>query len=274
MQPTTTDYVPVATRFTGKVIIVTGAGAGIGYETARRFAAEGGRVAVFDLDDAACKSIAETIKADGGEALALCVDMTDEEAVGQAVATVLETWGGLDVLVNNAGHGDPKFVADMSVDEWDLMLTLNFRSVFIGSRAVWPTFEEQGRGVILNASSITGRMAMFGLAAYGASKAAIATATRVMAIEGGKAGIRVNCVSPGYILTPGFQEFIDIQDDPRAFHHSMVSQSALGRFGSPGDVAEAYLYLASDAAGWVTGTDLVVDGGITAGQLPNQDLRA
>lgn len=129
------------------------------------------------------------------------------------------------------------------------------------------------KGVILNASSITGMWAMFGLAAYGSAKAGIATTTRVMAIEGGKDGIRVNCVSPGYILTPGFQEYIDLQDDPQAFHDTMAGQSALGRFGSPGDVAEAYLYLASDAAGWVTGTNLVIDGGITAGQLPNADPR-
>lgn len=269
----TDNYVPTATRFADKVVIVTGGGAGIGWETARRFAAEGGKVAIFDLNESAGQSIVSTISSDRGEAIFIKVDMTNEDEVGNAVAAVVEKWGRLDVLVNNAGHGDPKFISDMSVDEWDHMLTLNLRSVFVASRAVWPTFEKAGGGVILNASSITGRMAMFGLAAYGASKAAIATATRVMAIEGGKAGIRVNCVSPGYILTPGFQEFIDVQSDPVAFHDSMAHQSALRRFGAPGDVAEAYLYLASDAAGWVTGTDLVVDGGITAGQLPNQDPR-
>lgn len=266
--------VRTASRFTGKVVIVTGAGAGIGWETARRFAGEGARVALFELDETAGKGIAEVIEADGGQAMALAVDVTDENAVAAAVDTVLKTWGRLDVVVNNAGHGDPRFVADMTVPEWDRMLTLNLRSVFVMSRAVWPVFTEAGGGVILNASSITGRMAMFGLAAYGASKAGIATASRVMAIEGGKVGIRVNCVSPGYILTPGFQEFIDLQDDPQAFHDSMAHQSALRRFGSPGDVAEAYLYLASDAAAWVTGTDLVVDGGITAGQLPDADPRS
>jgi NAD(P)-dependent dehydrogenase (short-subunit alcohol dehydrogenase family) len=268
-----TPLVRTASRFTGKVVVVTGAGAGIGWETARRFAGEGAKVAVFELDAAAGTGIAEVITSDGGEALALTVDVTDEVAVAEAVATVLRTWGRLDVVVNNAGHGDPRFVADTSVPEWDRMLTLNLRSVFVVSRAVWPAFIEAGGGVILNASSITGRMAMFGLAAYGASKAGIATATRVMAIEGGRFGIRVNCVSPGYILTPGFQEFIDLQEDPGAFHDSMANQSALRRFGSPGDVAEAYLYLASDAAAWVTGTDLVVDGGITAGQLPDADPR-
>jgi NAD(P)-dependent dehydrogenase (short-subunit alcohol dehydrogenase family) len=265
--------VRTASRFTGKVVIVTGAGAGIGWETARRFAGEGARVAIFELDPDAGRGIADVIAADGGEALPLTVDVTDETAVAAAVETVLSTWGRLDVVVNNAGHGDPRFVEDMAVAEWDHLLTLNLRSVFVMSRAVWPHFTDAGGGVILNASSITGRMAMYGLAAYGASKAGIATATRVMAIEGGRVGIRVNCVSPGYILTPGFQEFIDLQDDPQGFHDSMANQSALRRFGSPGDVAEAYLYLASDAAGWVTGTDLVVDGGITAGQLPDQDPR-
>lgn len=269
----TDEYVPTARRFDEKVVIVTGAGAGIGYETARRFGAEGARVAIFERDPAAGKAIQAAIEDSGGQAVALEVDVTDESVVADAITRVLEVWGRIDVLVNNAGHGDPKFVAAMTVNEWDHMLTLNLRSVFVTSRAIWPTFQANGGGVILNASSITGRMAMFGLAAYGAAKAGIATATRVMAIEGGKFGIRVNCVSPGYILTPGFQEFIDLQDDPAAFHHSMASQSALGRFGSPGDVAEAYLYLASDAAGWVSGTDLVVDGAITAGQLPDADPR-
>ena len=149
--------------------------------------------------------------------------MTDEETVAAAVAKVVETWGTVDVLVNNAGHGDPIYVSDMKPWEWNHLLSLNLGSIFAVSKAVWPIFAEKKTGAIVNASSITGSMAMFGLAAYGASKAGIATATRVMAIEGGKDGIRVNCISPGYILTPGFQEYIDIQDDPQAFHDSMAS---------------------------------------------------
>lgn len=269
----TDDYTPTAQRFTGKVIIVTGGGAGIGWETARRFAAEGGKVAVFELDEKSGNAIVEQISIDGGEAMALVVDVRDEASVAAAVARVQEAWGTVDVLVNNAGHGDPIFVTDMTPEEANNLLTLNVGSIFVVSKAVWPVFAAKKKGVILNASSINGHWAMFGLAAYGAAKAWVAQASRVMAIEGGKDGIRVNSVSPGYILTPGFQEYIDLQDDPKGFHDSMALQSTLGRFGSPGDIAEAYLYLASDAAGWVTGTDLVVDGGITAGQLPDVDPR-
>jgi meso-butanediol dehydrogenase/(S,S)-butanediol dehydrogenase/diacetyl reductase len=268
-----TSDAPVTTRFKSKVVIVTGSGAGIGYETALRFAAEGARVAVVDIDEPAADATVKAIEAEGGTALALRVDVTNSDAVTATVARVIETFGRIDVLVNNAGHGTPQFAAEMTADDWDLMLTTNLRSSFLVSRAVWEPFKSQGGGVILNASSITGQWAMFGLAAYGAAKAGLVTMTKVMAIEGGPVGIRVNCVSPGYILTPGFQEFIDLQADPHAFHHAMASQSALGRFGSPRDVAEAYLYLASDAASWVTGTNLVIDGGITAGQLPSADPR-
>lgn len=270
----TDTYTPTASRFTDQVVIVTGAGAGIGWETARRFAAEGAKVAVFELDEAAGRSVVETIEADGNTAASYTVDVIDEDSVAAAVDAVVAAWGRVDVLVNNAGHGDPIYVSDMSVAEWNRLLSLNLGSIFVVSKAVWPVMAAQQRGAIVNASSITGSTAMFGLAAYGASKAGIATATRVMAIEGGKDGIRVNAISPGYILTPGFQEYIDLQDDPQAFHDSMALQSTLGRFGSPGDVAEGYLYLASDAAAWVTGTNLVIDGGITAGQLPDRDPRA
>ncbi len=182
------SYTPTASRFTDKVVIVTGAGAGIGWETARRFAAEGGKVAVLS-DPAAGKSIADTIASDGGEAISLEVDVTDEESVAAAVAKVVETWGTVDVLVNNAGHGDPIYVSDMKPWEWNHLLSLNLGSIFVVSKAVWPIFAEKKTGAIVNASSITGSMAMFGLAAYGASKAGIATATRVMAMKGGKDGI-------------------------------------------------------------------------------------
>jgi meso-butanediol dehydrogenase/(S,S)-butanediol dehydrogenase/diacetyl reductase len=127
--------------------------------------------------------------------------------VSAAVAKVVETWGTVDVLVNNAGHGDPICVSDMKPAEWNHLLTLNLGSIFVVSKAVWPIFAEKKRGAIINASSITGSMAMFGLAAYGPSKAGVATTTRVMAIEGGKDRTRVDCISPGYILTPGFQEW-------------------------------------------------------------------
>lgn len=267
------EYTPTAQRFTDKVIIVTGGGAGIGWETSRRFAAEGGKVAIFELNEEAGNGIAQQITKDGGEAMALVVDVRDDASVAAAVNRVQETWGTVDVLVNNAGHGDPIYVSDMRSEEANNLLTLNVGSIFVVSKAVWPIFAAKKKGVILNASSINGHWAMFGLAAYGAAKAGVAQASRVMAIEGGRDGIRVNSVSPGYILTPGFQEYIDLQDDPQGFHDSMALQSSLGRFGSPGDIAEAYLYLASDAAGWVTGTDLVIDGGITAGQLPNVDPR-
>lgn len=264
---------PTARRFTDKVIIVTGAGAGIGWETARRFAAEGGKVAIFELDEPAGNEIAKAISDEGGEALALSVDVREQDSVNAAIEQVIATWGTVDVLVNNAGHGYPKFVSELPAEEASYLFNLNLTSMFVASRAVWPIFAAKKKGVILNASSINGLWAMFGLAAYGAAKAGVTQASRVMAIEGGKDGIRVNSVSPGYILTPGFQEYIDVQDDPREFHDSMALQSALGRFGSPADVAEGYLYLASDAAAWVTGTDLVIDGGITAGQLPDVDPR-
>jgi NAD(P)-dependent dehydrogenase (short-subunit alcohol dehydrogenase family) len=248
-----------------QVALVTGASSGIGKATAIALATAGFQVIGTGRNTARSTAPAGVTYLD--------LDVTNDESVATVVKQVIDQFGHIDVLINNAGHGDPMFTGEMRADDWDRMLTTNLRSAFLMSQAVWKPFTEQGGGVIVNASSITGQWAMFGLAAYGASKAGLVTMTKVMAIEGGRVGIRVNCISPGYILTPGFQEYIDLQDDPAAFHDAMASQSALGRFGSPRDVAEGYLYLASDAAGWVTGTNLVIDGGITAGQLPNADPR-
>ena len=271
---TSDDYIPTARRFVGKVVVVTGAGSGIGWETARRFAAEGARVAALDLKRSVCDSLLSVIVDEGGEAMAVAADVRDEASAAAAIDHVLGTWGRIDVLVNNAGRAILTFASETTVADWDDQAETNLRSVFVMSRTVWGTMVTQGHGVILNASSISASWAMFAHAAYAAAKAGIASATRVMAIEGGRSGIRVNSVSPGYILTPGFQNFINSQTDPTAFHDAMAGQSTLGRMGTPGDIAEAYLYLASDAAAWVTGTDFVIDGGITAGQLPDVDPRA
>lgn len=264
-------YTPLARRFAGKNVIITGAGSGIGLETARRFAAEGGAVALFEVNPVSLKAAVGRIEADGGTALPFAVDVTVPDQVGPAVEAAAAELGGLDVLVNVAGFGTASRVGEMDDDHFDRMLATNLSSVHVVARRVWPHLVSRGGGVVINTASITGIWSMFGLSAYGAAKAGVISLSRTMAIEGGRLGIRVNSVTPGFVLTPTFQAMIDAAPDPKGFHAVIAGQSALRRMGCPGDVAEAYLYLASDMAAYVTGANLVVDGGVTVGELPTAD---
>lgn len=248
----------IETGLAGKVVIVTGAAAGIGQATARRFAQEGCRVASWDVKDGAAE-------ADG---LFQKVDVTSAASVEAAVNEVMARWGAIHVLVNNAGilrdgqlvkMKDGALAGVMSDEQFDAVTGVNLKGVFVVTRAVAQRMIASGGGVILNASSVVGLYGNFGQTNYVASKAGVIGMTRVWARELGKYHIRVNAVAPGFIATEM------IKSIPEKIQASMVSHTPVGRLGQPEDIANAYLWLASDAASFISGTVLSVDGGVVTG---------
>jgi len=256
------------TGLRGKAVIVTGGGAGIGRATALRFAEEGARVAGWDINEAAAQSVAQEISAAGGEGMARRVDVTDRASVEAAVQEILARWRRIDVLVNNAGivrdaqllkWKDGAAAAVMTDEQFDAVIAVNLRGVFLCTRAVVPHMVAGGGGVILCASSVVGLYGNFGQTNYVATKAGVIGMTRTWARELGRYNIRVNAVAPGFIAT----EILSAM--PEKVIQGMVSHTPLGRMGKPEEIAEAYVWLASDQASFVHGTVLSVDGGIVTG---------
>jgi 3-oxoacyl-[acyl-carrier protein] reductase len=248
----------IETGLRGRVAIVTGAAAGIGQATARCFAQEGCRVASWDIRDGQAEP--------GG--LLQRVDVTDATSVDAALEEVVARWGGIQVLVNNAGilrdgllvkYKEGKLAGVMSDEQFDAVVGVNLKGVFVCTRAVAARMIEGGGGVILNASSVVGLYGNFGQTNYVASKAGVIGMTRVWARELGKHRIRVNAVAPGFIATEMVQAM------PAKALESMVDHTPLGRLGKPEDIANAYLWLASDAASFVNGAVISVDGGMVTG---------
>ena len=249
-------------RLQGKVALVTGAGSGIGKETALRFAAEGARVAAADLKGDTARATAAAI---GGDALGLELNVTSAASIAAGLETLLVHFGGIDVVVNNAGVTIVGSIMDLSEELWDRELDTNLKSIFLVSKAAWPHLVARGGGCILVTASICSTHALQNDAAYCASKAGAAMLTQCMALDGAKVGIRANCVLPGFIDTPMIHGYFNDQPDPEASREGAAAMHPLGRLGSPRDIADAFVYLASDDARWVTGTRLVVDGGLTTG---------
>jgi len=252
----------VGERLRGKVALVTGAGSGIGARTAERFAEEGARVACADLRGDAARATAAGL---GGEAIGLELDVTSPAAIAAGLEAVAGRFGGLDVVVNNAGVTIVGAAHALEEADWDRELDTNLKSVYLVSKAAWPLLAARGGGAILNTASIAGLWAIPDDAAYCASKAGVIMLTKCMALDGAKAGIRVNCVCPGFIQTPMIDGYFADQPDPDAARAFAASIHPLGTLGRPGDIADGFVYLASDEASWVTGTALVVDGGLTSG---------
>ncbi len=256
------------TGLSGKVVIVTGAAAGIGRATALAFAGERARVAAWDVNDGEAPALVEALAAAGGEAAFARVDVADAAEVDRAVQDVVARWGRVDVLVNNAGivrdaqlvKWKDGAVASLMTDEtFDRVLDVNLRGVFHCARAVVPHMIRAGGGVILNASSVVGLYGNFGQTNYAATKAAVINLTRTWSRELGRYGIRVNAVAPGFIGTEILRSM------PQKVLDGMVSHTPLGRMGEPSDIADAYVWLASRQASFVHGTTLSVDGGLVVG---------
>lgn len=249
-------------RLEGKVALVTGAGSGIGREAARRFVEEGALVAAADVRGAAAL---ETARELGESALGIELDVVSAGSVEAGLHEVVAAFGGLDVVVNNAGVTIVGSAHELAEEDWDRELDTNLKSVYLVSKAAWPLLLERGGGAIVSTASIAGLWAIPADAAYCASKAGVIMLTKCMALDGAKAGIRVNCVCPGYTETPMIEGYFEAQPDPEQARRFATALHPLGRLGRPRDVADAFVYLCSDEASWVTGAALVVDGGLTSG---------
>ncbi|MCE8423564.1 MAG: 3-oxoacyl-ACP reductase FabG [Candidatus Methanoperedens sp.] len=242
-------------RLENKVIIITGAGSGIGKETALLFAREGAKVVVADMNERAGEETVVEIKKNG-EGIFIKLDVSNREQAKEMVKITLEKYGKIDVLINNAGIVQDAFLSKMTEDQWDKVININLKGVFNCTQAVVEVMMNQGKGVIINTSSIVGLNGNVGQVNYAATKAGLIGMTKTLAKELGKKGIRVNAVAPGFITTPMTSNV------PDKILEMMKEKTPLRRLGEVKDVAYAYMYLASDESNFVNGAVLCVDGGL------------
>ena len=252
----------VSLELEGRVSLVTGAARGIGRAIALKLASAGAKIVVNDLqEEATINDAVEAIIHQGGEAIPVRADIRDGEAVKGMVQEVTSKWAKIDILVNNAGITRDQLIMRMSDDDWDKVLEVNLKSVFLCSKAVLRHMVRQRWGRIVNISSIVGLIGNPGQANYSSSKAGIIGLTRTIAKEVASRGITCNAIAPGFIDTPMTQQL------PEERRQKLMEQVPLGFLGTPRDVAEAVAFLASEEARYITGQVLTVDGGISLGKL-------
>jgi NAD(P)-dependent dehydrogenase (short-subunit alcohol dehydrogenase family) len=244
-------------RLQGKVAIVTGAGGRIGGASARIFAREGASVVVADTNSETGEQTVSDIRAAGGTATFIRTDVTVEEDIKRMVDVAAERYGRLDVLVNCAARGMAKALVDMTLDEWNRVISGVLTSCFLGSKYAAPVMARSGGGSIVNISSVNGVLATPGLGAYNAGKAGVINLTRALALELAVDGIRVNAILPGHI------EGHEPQSDPKTLA-DFVRASPVGRYGYPEEIGNAVLFLASDESSFATGASFAIDGGLSA----------
>jgi NAD(P)-dependent dehydrogenase (short-subunit alcohol dehydrogenase family) len=250
---------------TGKRALITGGASGIGRATALLFAVEGAAVAVADLDEASGRAVVETIVDEGGQAIFVRCEVSRAADCRRAVQQTVDELGGLDILFNNAGIIRRATVTGTTEEEWDRVMAVNVKSIFLLSKYAVPVMEKAGGGVIINTGSGWGLAGGANAVSYCASKGAVVNMTRAMALDHGAQNIRVNCICPGDTDTEMLRNEAQQLGTPEEEFLAEAANRPLHRIGKPEDIAQAVLYLASDASSFVTGTTLVVDGGGLAG---------
>ena len=251
--------------FSGKAALVVGGTSGIGLSTAELFVRRGATVMLAGRSTGKGEAAAARLVELGGNVAFVHTDVRDEARVQSLVAETLATFGRLDVVVNSAGIVNRLQLTDMAQSDWDLILDTNLRGVYLVCKHTLPHMVEQGAGALINVASYLGAFgARDTLAAYGASKAGVVALTRSLALQVGPHGVRVNAICPAFIVTPLNEHIIRDAPNPSAKEKEIARPYPLGRLGRPSDVAAAILFLASEEASWITGTSLLVDGGLTA----------
>ena len=248
-------------RLRGKRAIVTGAGSGIGRAIALRLASEGARVVISDVDEETARNVASEI---GGEALARKTDVTNSDDVGALVATAVDEWDGLDVMVNNAGVGVAGNSTDTTEEDYEVVMDVCLKGTFFGMRHAIPAIRDSGGGSVINMSSVAALVGIPDRAVYSAAKGAILAITRAAAIDHVEEGVRVNGIAPGTVDTPWIGRITSGYDDPEEARANMQARQPHGRFVTPEEIAAMAAYLASDESLSTIGACMIVDGGVTA----------
>jgi NAD(P)-dependent dehydrogenase (short-subunit alcohol dehydrogenase family) len=248
-------------RLENKRAIVTGAASGIGRAIAVRFAEEGARVLVADIDGEAAESVAAEL---GENALGYRVDVTSAEEMRRMVAYAVERWGGLDVMVNNAGLGVAAKTPETSEEDWQRVMDVNLKGTFLGMKYAIPAIRESGGGSLINMSSVAALVGVADRAAYCAAKGGIMALTRAAAVDHVGEGVRINCIAPGTVDTPWVARITAGYEDPEAARAAMRARQPHGRLVTPEEIAAMAAYLAADEAASTIGAVMIVDGGMTA----------
>jgi NAD(P)-dependent dehydrogenase (short-subunit alcohol dehydrogenase family) len=248
----------------GRVAIVTGAATGVGRGIAEHFARVGARVLLCDLDEAGA-DVAKALASQGHAAAFRRTDVSSADDAAALVEDANARFGGLDILVNNAGIQVEKTIEELEPSEWDRLMDVNMKGVYLCSKFAIPAMRSRGGGSIVNIASVNGFWVEPGLGAYCASKGGVIALTRSTASDFGRDGIRCNCICPGYVDTGMAGRYLDSQADPERARAEVATLHAVGRVGQPADIAACAQFLASDAAGFATGAAFVLDGGLSLG---------